>query len=129
MLVPKNIDNLSPGLTSLERPEIISSNFPRHNSRDSLRRVHICLSRPRKRSSRTRVILEHWPTFFFVCFASCIIREKITGNVLKHDTDTRARNHFCRGKAIRITYSECGFVALVTQHAHKWQDFRGGKVT
>jgi hypothetical protein len=37
-------------------------------------------------------------------------------------TDTRyiqarSRNHCCCGKAISITYSECVFVALVTQHA------------
>ena len=29
----------------------------------------------------------------------------------------RSPNHGCRGKVIRITYSECVFVALVTQHA------------
>jgi hypothetical protein len=40
----------------------------------------------------------------------------MTGNVLKHDIEMRAINHFYRGKAISITYSECVFVALVTQH-------------
>jgi hypothetical protein len=29
----------------------------------------------------------------------------------------RSRNHYCRGKAIRITYYECVFVASVIQHA------------
>ena len=31
--------------------------------------------------------------------------------------EARSRNHFCRGKAISITYSECVFAALVIQHA------------
>jgi len=43
----------------------------------------------------------------------------MTGNVLKHDTEMRARNHFCSGKAISITYSESVFVVLVTQHAKR----------
>ena len=28
-----------------------------------------------------------------------------------------SRDHFCGGKALSITYSECVFVALVIQHA------------
>ena len=35
----------------------------------------------------------------------------------KRNTGARSRNHSCRGKAIRITYSECVYVALVIQHA------------
>jgi hypothetical protein len=31
----------------------------------------------------------------------------------------RSRNHFCRRKAISITYSECVSVALVIQHAKR----------
>jgi hypothetical protein len=31
--------------------------------------------------------------------------------------EVRLRNHYLRGKAIIITYSECVFVALVMQHA------------
>ena len=31
----------------------------------------------------------------------------------------RSRNHFCRGKAIRSTYSECVSVALVIKHAKR----------
>jgi len=36
-------------------------------------------------------------------------------NVVANNVTFR-RNHCCRGKAISITYSECVFVALVTQH-------------
>jgi len=40
-------------------------------------------------------------------------REKmfVWGNIT-----ARSRNHCCRGKEIRITYSECESVASVTQH-------------
>jgi hypothetical protein len=37
----------------------------------------------------------------------------------KRNTETRSRNHCCRGKAISITYSECVSVALVIQHAKR----------
>ena len=33
------------------------------------------------------------------------------------NTEARSCKHCCHGKAISITYSECVFVALVTQHA------------
>jgi hypothetical protein len=33
------------------------------------------------------------------------------------NTDARACNHYCSGKAISITYSECVFVDLGIQHA------------
>jgi hypothetical protein len=33
--------------------------------------------------------------------------------------EARSRNYCCRGKAISITYSECVYVALVTQHAKR----------
>jgi hypothetical protein len=35
------------------------------------------------------------------------------------NTRAHSRNHFCRGKAVNITYSECVFVALVIQHAKR----------
>jgi len=34
----------------------------------------------------------------------------------KRNVEPRSRNHYYRGKAIIITYSECVFVALVIQH-------------
>jgi hypothetical protein len=37
--------------------------------------------------------------------------------LLKRNFRARSRNHCCRGKAIRITYSECVSVALFIQHA------------
>jgi hypothetical protein len=33
------------------------------------------------------------------------------------NNETRSCNHFCRGKALSITYSNCVSVALVIQHA------------
>ena len=39
-----------------------------------------------------------------------------TGNVHKRNNEARSLNQRCRGKAIRVTYSGCVFVALVTQH-------------
>jgi hypothetical protein len=38
---------------------------------------------------------------------------------VQRNTDSRSRNHFCRGKSINITYSQCVSVALVTQHAKR----------
>ena len=35
----------------------------------------------------------------------------------KRDTEARSRTHFCRGKAISITYSECVSIALVIHFA------------
>jgi hypothetical protein len=34
----------------------------------------------------------------------------------EQNTDARSRNHFCRGKARSITYSECVSVVLVVHH-------------
>jgi hypothetical protein len=33
------------------------------------------------------------------------------------NVEARSRNHFCNGRAVSITYSECVFVALAIQHA------------
>jgi len=33
--------------------------------------------------------------------------------------ETFSRNHFCSGKAVSITYSECVFVDLGTEHAKR----------
>ena len=35
----------------------------------------------------------------------------------KHNIPAQSRHHFCRGKAIGVTYSECVSVALVIHHA------------
>jgi len=44
---------------------------------------------------------------------------KKRGSVRKSNIETRSRNHCSRGKTIRVTYSECGSVALVIQHAKR----------
>ena len=46
---------------------------------------------------------------------------KGTGQAMsvKPNTDARSYNHCCSGKAIRLTYSECVFVALGIQHAER----------
>jgi hypothetical protein len=38
---------------------------------------------------------------------------------VSRNIEARSRNHCCRGKARRITYSECVSVALVIQHAKR----------
>ena len=38
-------------------------------------------------------------------------------NVRVNVTRSTLRNHYCRGKAIGITYSECVFVVLVIKYA------------
>ena len=49
------------------------------------------------------------------------IEETIQAVHVESITDARSPNHCCRGKATIITYSECVFVALVTQHAKRMQ--------
>jgi len=34
----------------------------------------------------------------------------------KRNNKVRSRNHYCRGKAVSITYSECASITLVIQH-------------
>ena len=36
---------------------------------------------------------------------------------LLRNNEARSPNHYCSGRATSSTYSECVFVALVTQHA------------
>ena len=51
----------------------------------------------------------------------------LSSNFMRHDTqctykrklEGRSHNHCCSGKTITIAYSECVFVALVTQHAKR----------
>jgi hypothetical protein len=40
-----------------------------------------------------------------------------TCNAVQRNSEARSCSHRCRGIAISITYSECVFVALGTQHA------------
>jgi hypothetical protein len=37
----------------------------------------------------------------------------------ERNIEAHSPNHFCRGKAISITYSKCVFVALVILHAKR----------
>ena len=39
------------------------------------------------------------------------------------NNEQRSCNHFCSGKAISITYSQCLSVSLVTQHAMRMRHF------
>jgi len=49
----------------------------------------------------------------------------LSSNFMRHNTqctcirklERRSHNHCCSGKTISIAYSECVFVALVSQHA------------
>ena len=50
-----------------------------------------------------------------VRFVYCAVNK--TGWILWCNTRERLGNHCCSAKAIRITYSECEFLALGTQHA------------
>ena len=36
---------------------------------------------------------------------------------IQRNVEARSCNHFCTGRAVSITYSECVFVALRIQHA------------
>jgi hypothetical protein len=56
-----------------------------------------------------------------------LLSERATGNTkesfrqpvlyVSRDVEALSCNHFCSGKAINITYSECVFVALFIQHS------------
>jgi hypothetical protein len=78
------------------------------------------------------IYVSEFPSFFFSFYGwkSITILFKMYNNHLyvhiseqngqykyKRNNEARSYNHCCSGKAISITYSECGFVALVIQHA------------
>ena len=46
----------------------------------------------------------------------------------KRNIETLSRNHCCYGKAIRTTYSEYVFVALVIQHAKRVRSIMSSSV-
>ena len=52
-----------------------------------------------------------------------------TSNVCRYrrNDKTGSRNHFCRGKAISITYSECVFVASGIQYATRMRHVINGQ--
>jgi hypothetical protein len=47
------------------------------------------------------------------------VHEQQDGKCTRKRNMTRSRNHWCRGKAVSITYSECVSVALVISHAKR----------
>jgi hypothetical protein len=71
-----------------------------------MRHTHSCVYRPRRYNSE----LSNWQRF-----QSHTVKQErhYTYNVKMR----RSPHHFCRGKAISITYSECVFVALIIRHA------------
>ena len=54
------------------------------------------------------------PACFITLHLILVTRDRQCKYKLK--TEARSRNHFCRGKAISITYSECVSAALFTQY-------------
>jgi hypothetical protein len=48
-----------------------------------------------------------------------LLSERFSQCAYKSNIEARSRNNLCRGRAIRITYSECVFVVLVIQHAKR----------
>jgi hypothetical protein len=50
-------------------------------------------------------------------------RHRDRQSTYKRNIEARWCKHFCCGKAISITYSECVFVALVIQHAMRMRRF------
>ena len=43
----------------------------------------------------------------------------------KRNIESHSRNHCYRGKTVSITYTQCVFVALVTQHAKRMRHIYG----
>ena len=71
-------------------------------------------------------------SYFSFCYEFCYrstlakkwnqnLKYKKTGSVptYKHNIETRSYSHFCRGKTVSITYSDCVLLALVIRHAKR----------
>ena len=55
----------------------------------------------------------------YICTAFFVINKQYGQGTYKRYIKERLCNHFCRGKAVTVSYSECVFVALVIQHTER----------
>ena len=81
--------------------------------------LSVCLS-PKKFYTRKPTyngISKQLDVFFVLSKYPYTLKRIKTGNLLIRHIKARSYNHFYRGKAIRITYSECVSVTLFIQHA------------
>ena len=53
----------------------------------------------------------------------CCEKQAIETMYVKRDIEELSCNHYCRGKAVSITYSECVFVTLDIQHKMDMRHF------
>jgi hypothetical protein len=53
------------------------------------------------------------------CYGEKLLLDNTSNVRITYNTGGRSRNHCCRRKAIRVTYSECVSVALVIKHAKR----------
>jgi len=62
-------------------------------------------------------LLSNLETMFQPISVSKEVNNKVRHCTCKCNIEARSGNHYCRGKAIGITYSECESLDLVIQHA------------
>jgi hypothetical protein len=65
---------------------------------------------------RQYLLLNLQPIFQSISVSKEVIN-KVRQCTCKCNIEVRSGNHYCRGKAICITYSECESLVLVIQHA------------